>query len=163
MEGRYGADDRYAGVFERRREPQENWAVDEPFFESFVTTQTAEEAYENVLADVGCNRPALDEHDQRIIREVREGTTTYKGSKSGLPGLPDTQDDVGGWDEYPEVHRPADWDPDNDGMPSEWEKAQGFDPAEPSDANGDKNGDGYTSLEEYLNELAKVPPVTTGN
>ena len=30
-----------AGVFERRGEPQENWIVDEPFFESFVTTTSA--------------------------------------------------------------------------------------------------------------------------
>jgi hypothetical protein len=153
MEGRFGADERYAGVFERRREPIEAWTVDKPFYESFVTTQTAEEAYQNVLADVGCNFPALDEHDERVIRETRDGTTTYKGSVSGLPGLPDTQDDVGGWDEYPEVHRPADWDPDNDGMPSAWETEQGFNPADPADANGDKNGDGYTNLEEYLNGL----------
>jgi hypothetical protein len=153
MEGRFGADERYAGVFERRREPLENWTVDEPFFDPHVTTQTAEEAYRDVLADVGCNVPALDKHDERVIAETRDGTAAFKGSVSGLPGLPDTQDDVGGWDEYPEVHRPADWDPDNDGMPSNWEKEQSFDPADPADANGDANGDGYTNLEEYLNSL----------
>jgi hypothetical protein len=155
MEGRYGADERYAGVFERRREPLENWTVDEPFFESFVTTQSAQEAYMDVLGDVGCNVPALDEHDQRVIREVRDGTTTYKGSASGLPGLPDSQNDVGGWDDYPEVHRPADWDPDDDGMPSPWEQEHGLDPSDAADASADADGDGYTNLEEYLNSLSR--------
>jgi hypothetical protein len=54
--------------------------------------------------------------------------------------------------------RVADWDPDNDGMPTEWEKAQGLDLADPSGGNGDKNGDGYTNLEEYLNWLVSQAP-----
>ncbi len=151
MEGKFGPDEPLAGVFERRGEPHKNWIVDQPFYESFVTTQSAEQAYENVLADVGCNVPYLDDHDERIIDEVRTGTTTYKGSVSGLPGLPDSQDDVGGWDDYPEIHRDATWDPDDDGMPSAWETENGLNPADPVDANGDANHDGYTNLEEYMN------------
>ena len=127
--------------------------VDQPFFDPFVKTQTADQAYTNVLADVGCNFPALDAHDQRIIAEVRSGTFKFKGSKTGLPGLPDSQDDVGGWDNYPEVHRPAGWDTDGDGMPDDWEKAHGLNPNAASDANKDFNGDGYTNLEKYLNSL----------
>lgn len=127
--------------------------VDKPFFESYVKTQTAEEAYDNVLANVGCNFPALDAHDQRIIAETRAGTAKYKGSKTGLPGLPDSQEDVGGWDDYPEVHRAVDWDSDHDGMPDEWEKAHGLNPKDPADGNADLNGDGYTNLEKYLNSL----------
>jgi len=127
--------------------------VDQPFFEPFVRTHTAVEAYTNVLANVGCNFPALDEHDQRIIAEVRAGTFKFKGSRTGLPGLPDSQDDVGGWENYPEVHRPADWDSDRDGMPGEWEKRAGLNPDNPADGNGDRNGDGYTNLEEYLGWL----------
>ncbi len=128
--------------------------VPEPFFESHVTTHTAEEAYDNVLADVGCNVPVLDDHDQRIIREVREGTFTYKGSRNGLPGLPDHQDDVGGWEDYPEIRRPADWDSDRDGLPGKWERDKGLDPEDPSDGALDPDGDGYTHLEDYLNWLA---------
>ena len=126
-----------------------------PFFDSHVKTQTAEECYTNVLANVGCNFPALDEHDQRVIAEVRAGTFKFKGSKTGLPGLPDSQDDVGGWDNYPEVHRPADWDTDRDGMPDAWEKAHGLNPNDPADGNKDSNGDGYTNLEKYLNSLCR--------
>jgi hypothetical protein len=127
--------------------------VKAPFFEPYVKTQTAEEAYPDVLANVGCNFPVLDEHDRRIIAEVRSGTARFKGSKTGLPGLPDSQDDVGGWENYPEVHRPADWDTDRDGMPDDWEKRAGLDPHDPADGNEDRDGDGYPNLEEYLGWL----------
>ena len=157
MEGRYGADEPLAGVFERRGEPHKNFIVAEPFFDSFVTTHTAEQARDDVLADVGCNVPVLDEHDRRVIEEVRQGTTTFTGSRSGLKGLPDSQEDVGGWDEYPEVRRDADWDSDDDGLPNAWENTHGLDSNSPAgdfaDANGDRDGDGYTNLEEYLNGI----------
>lgn len=128
------------------------WSEKE-FFPSYVTTQSAAESYTNVLADVGCNFPALDDHDRRIINEVGSGRTTFKGGKTGLPGLPDSQDDVGGWDNYPEVRRAADWDTDGDGMPDTWEKAHDLNPQDPSDGNKDLNGDGYTNIEKYLNNL----------
>jgi hypothetical protein len=38
-------------------------------------------------------------------------------------------------------------------MPDNWEIAHGLNPHDPSDANGDFNGDGYTNLEKYLNSL----------
>lgn len=125
--------------------------VEQPFFKSHVETQTAAEAFENVLADVGCNVPTLDEHDKRVIRETRTGTTTYKGSRSGLPGLPDSQEDVGGWEDYPEIHRPPDWDTDRDGMPNVWEIKHGLNPKDAADGALDSDRDGYTNLEDYLN------------
>ena len=132
--------------------------VPEPFFDHHVATQSAREAVGNVLSDVGCNRPVLDQHDQRILEETREGTTTYQGSVSGLPGLPDSQEDVGGWEDYPEVHRSADWDTDQDGLPDWWEKREGLNPASAdgdfSDCHADSDNDGYTNLEEYLNWMA---------
>jgi hypothetical protein len=127
--------------------------VDKPFFEPHVKTHSAHESYEDVLANVGCNFPALDEHDQRVIAEVRKGTAKFKGSKTGLPGLPDSQDDVGGWDNYPEMKRPTDWDTDRDGMPDDWEKQAGLDANAASNGNADRNGDGYPNLEEYLGWL----------
>ena len=159
MEGHYGVNERYAGVRGARRKPIEDFVADEPFFESHVTTQSAAVAFEDVLADVGCNVPMLDDHDRRVIEETRTGTTTYEGSITGLAGLPDSENDVGGWEEYPEVRRPEDWDTDHDGLPNAWEGAHGTNPNSPaddfSDANADPDGDGYTNLEDYLNSLAE--------
>jgi hypothetical protein len=124
-----------------------------PFFEPHIRSHSSHESYENVLTNVGCNFPALDDHDQRVIAEVRAGTAKFKGSKTGLPGLPDSQDDVGGWENCPEVHRPANWDTDHDGMPDEWEKRTGLNPTDPRDATTDRDADGYTNLEEYLGSL----------
>jgi hypothetical protein len=127
--------------------------VPKPFFKHYVRTHSASEALEIVLADVGCNVPMLDDHDKRVIQETRTGTAAHRGSKSGLPGLPDSQADVGGWEDYPEVHRPADWDTDGDGMPNSWELGRGHNP-DTADGMLDVDGDGYTNLEDYLNELA---------
>lgn len=161
MEGRYDAQQRLAGVVEPRDEPLAGFLVDQPFFDLQVETQSAEAVFENVLADVGCNVPTLDEHDQRVIEETRYGTTSFKGSVSELPGLPDSQEDVGGWDDYPQVQRPANWDSDHDGLPNAWETEHGLNPNSAAndlaDANGDPDGDGYTNLEDYLNSLAVVP------
>jgi len=41
-------------------------------------------------------------------------------------------------------------DSDADGMPDAWETAQGLDPADPADAMADRDGDGFSSLTEYL-------------
>src|SRR4028118_1577276 len=49
---------------------------------------------------------------------------------------------------------------DDDGMPDAWEIANGLDPGDAADRNGDTDGDGYTNLEEHLNGLvaAAFPP-----
>jgi hypothetical protein len=153
MEGRYGADVPLAGVVAPRDEPMEDFLVEAPFFEPYVTSQSAQEAFDNVLSDVGCNLPMLDDHDRRILDETRTGTTTFKGSVTGLPGLPDSQKDVGGWEDYPEVHRPANWDNDHDGMPNEWESQHALNPDDGDDGALDADGDGYTNLEDFLNSI----------
>lgn len=153
LEGRVRSSDRLGGFAGWKNVPAEDYVREEPFFESFVETESAEAAYENVLRDVGCSVPQRDLHDQRILREVRDGKCEFSGSVTGLPGLPDTQDDVGGWEDYPEVKRPEDWDTDADGLPNAWERQRGLNPADASDGQGDDDGDGYTNLEEYLNAI----------
>ena len=54
---------------------------------------------------------------------------------------------------YPEYKGEPRIDTDGDGMPYEWEKANGLNPNDPSDANGDCNGDGYTNIEKYINGI----------
>ena len=165
MPGYFGLTNQTAGrtaTTERGGKLPTNYSpwVDKPFFEPHIKTHSAQESFENVLANVGCNFPTLDDHDRRVIEEVRAGTAKFKGSKTSLPGLPDSQEDVGGWEDYPEVHRPADWDSDRDGMPDAWEIAHGLNPKDASDGNTDLNGDGYTNLEKYLNSLVGEYPLS---
>ena len=53
-------------------------------------------------------------------------------------------------------NRPANWDIDGDGMPDTWEAAHSLNP-NVADNNGDFDSDGYTNLEEYINEIAAWP------
>ena len=52
---------------------------------------------------------------------------------------------------------PAPPDLDRDGMPDAWELDHGLNPKLPDDRNGDRDHDGYTNLEEYLNSLCPDP------
>jgi hypothetical protein len=45
-------------------------------------------------------------------------------------------------------------DSDLDGMPDAWETARGLNPQSAADASLDRDGDGYTNIEEWINELA---------
>ncbi|OXA81269.1 hypothetical protein SAMN05444397_10313 [Flavobacterium aquidurense] len=130
-----------------------------PFFESFVNTQSAGAAYKNVLSDVGANEPFFDKHDNRIIGETLKGTFTFKGSKSGLGGLIDNEQDTGGWPNFVTEARPADWDTDHDGLPNWWEAARGLNEnskaGDFADTNLDADKDGFTQLDEYLDWMAQ--------
>ncbi|WP_437520625.1 hypothetical protein WME79_27340 [Sorangium sp. So ce726] len=134
--------------------------VDAPFFPSHATIEPAGDAYKSVLSDVGCTSPVLDDHDVRVIKETLNGTTTYKGSRSGKPGLPDHENDVGGYESYPNAKRAADWDSDGDGLPDWWEGERGLNTSSPagdfSDGNRNEDGDGYTELEDYLEWMANA-------
>lgn len=133
--------------------------VDKPFFPSYVETQSAKAAYKNVLSDVGANQPFFDKHDNRIVEETLKGTFTYKGSKSGLGGMIDNEQDAGGWPNFVSETRPSDWDTDHDGLPNWWEKAFGLNEnsqaGDFSDANQDTDKDGFTQLDNYLDWLAQ--------
>ncbi|MBC8245498.1 MAG: hypothetical protein H8E20_14005 [Verrucomicrobia bacterium] len=153
LEGRVSATEPRGGMRPWPDTPLADYIVAQPFFPSHVRTQTAEAAYNDVLADVGCNVPQWDEHDRRVITEVRTGAVRFKGSKTGLPGLPDSQEDVGGWEEYPATQRPASWDTDRDGLPDVWERDHSLDPSNPADSQRDPDRNGYTHLEEYLDQI----------
>lgn len=138
--------------------------VDKPFFESLATVETAEQAYHNVLSDVGCNQPELDNHDQRIIKETLTGETSTVGSKSKKKGLIDHEDDAEGFSglNIIEESRPQDWDTDQDGVPDWYESAAGTNPLI-ADNNDDQNQNGYTNLEDYLEFMAQPHFVVKAN
>jgi len=131
--------------------------VSSPLAVAPVTTQSAEVAYRLVLADVGAVLPHRDAVDKRILAEVESGAANYGGSWGAGSGIIDCQTEVGGWPDLNSV--PAPQDQDHDGMADGWERANGLDPTNPDDRNGDRNQDGYTNLEDYLNSLviASIP------
>lgn len=125
--------------------------VESNFTFSDVTTHTAELAYDKVSAYAGASlkRDAVDE---RVISDMLNGTVTYPdGGNGSRNGLIDTQDAVGGWPVLQST--PAPVDTDEDGMPDEWESANGLNANDPSDAQL-KTVDGlYPNVEVYINSL----------
>ena len=132
--------------------------MDEPAPTGEVTTHTAAEAYEKILAYCGSSL-FRDDIDTRYMTEARTGTATYKGSVTGKAGLIDVVADVNGYTEadFPTGERAADFDSDRDGIPDAWETANGLDPENPSDGRSkslDPKGI-YTNLEIYANSLVQ--------
>ena len=157
--------------------------VNSPFAMPYLRVMSAQAAYDFVLENVGANIPCRDKVDQIIIDEVRTGeiyyakdAAKYRGDVSGLAPQSQAADgsfryrrigpdsykvgiitdprQMGG---YPEYKGEKYVDTDNDGMPDAWEKANGLNPNDASDANGDCTGDGYTNIEKYINAI----PTTT--
>ena len=167
LEGYVGPNDNWSAFYNGPKVEREV-RVNHPLYPSYVTTQSAQAAFTNVLDNVGDNFPRLDVIDRHIIADVRNGTAEYMGTRAPIydqpnrpnyPGIIDTQSDDRSalcspyfpWPNYKTYHVPV--DSDHDGMPDAWEIAHGLNPHDPSDANGDYNHDGYTNLEKYLNSL----------
>jgi len=129
-----GSNYKYAGTLSDWKAPPPALGADAP------ATQAAAQAYERVLAQAGASRQR-DAVDERVIADVRNRTGK----------LIDSQDEVGGW---PILRtRGVRPDTDRDGMPDAWEAVRDLDPADPADGVLDRDNDGYTNLEEYLNAL----------
>lgn len=119
-----------------------------------VNTETAEQAYQSVLAGAGAF--PRDTVDRRIVNEVRTGTAAGMGTSSKNPffnqakGIIDVPTAVGGYPEYATYNTIT--DADNDGMDDAWETANGLNPVDSEDRNR-VTLSGYTALEVYLNSL----------
>ena len=123
-----------------------------PFSSIVIPVHNAQQAYELVLSYAGASFKR-DAVDMRIANEVRTGTATYTGSVSKLPGIIDTQKDVGGWPLLQTATAPL--DTDGDGMPDTWEVANKLDPKVPN-ANGKDLSSAYDNIEVYFNSLVKA-------
>jgi hypothetical protein len=116
-------------------------------------TQSAKEAYESVLKYAGASLK-YDDVDKRIIANVRNGDYTTDGSNGSEKGLIDKASDVGGWPEYKKETGPK--DTDGDGIPDEWETANGLNPKSKADGSKYTLSKTYTNLEVYLNSLVET-------
>jgi len=105
-----------------------------------VSSDTADNAADEILSSAGATVPSRDSVDARIVADVWDDDGD----------IIDSQDDVGG---YPSIATgTAPTDTDGDGMPDSWENTYGTNP-NVADNNGDLDSDGYTNLEEYLHDL----------
>ena len=125
------------------------------YIQDSLPIQSAQNAYDSVLAYVGAIYPARDSTDRRIVNETKTGTATGLGSLNKL-GIIDLPSAVGGWNVYNTFNVPV--DTDHDGMPDFWETIKGLDPTNPDDRNNTLPN-GYTRLEEYLNSIPIANPL----
>ena len=112
-----------------------------------VTELTAGEAFDHVVAHAGASlwRDAVDEYVVAELESLgQSGATISDETSLGLPDVVGT---------IPSGAAPA--DTDQDGMPDLWEMDHGLDPSDSDDRNADRNADGWTNLEEYINSLAE--------
>ncbi len=143
----------------RTDEYQYNTFVDEAFFPSYATIHTAKDAFKIVTSVSGATRPQRDDQQIRVSHEAINGTYTYTGSRSGIRGEIDHENDIvtadyTGFEIWPEESRAADFDTDQDGIPDWYEELTGTNPNE-ADNNGDSKNDGWTNLERYLDFMAQ--------
>lgn len=154
----------------------------EPFVMPHMTILPSNQTFDYVLNNVGATIPKRDIVDQRVVDEVRTGNVYYEkklpkvnpygdlwglSPKSQAPdgsfkyrrlakdsykeGIITDPRQMGG---YPQYKGKPYKDSDKDGMPDEWEIANGLNPNDPSDAVKDCTGDGYTNIEKYINGIS---------
>lgn len=120
-------------------------------FPEIAGRQTAPEALAWVLKNVGASLPVHDEVDRYAIEELASygslGTEGGISSEKLLPHL--------GIGTIYSGFKPK--DSDNDGIPDEWEIANGLDPNDASDAVK-INDEGYTNLEAYVFTIDSAYP-----
>lgn len=127
--------------------------IEEPIDAGEVTTHSATVAFEKVLAYAGASY-RRDAVDVRYAQEAETGEVVYTGSVTGKPGIIDTQNDVGGWPVLNKETKPT--DTDKDGMPDDWEKANGLNPSLNDSKLYTVDAEKiYTNLEVYMNSLVQ--------
>ena len=140
-------------------EVKKNIRRSEPVPYYTTTTHSADDAYKRVLDYAGCSL-SRDNFDAQMVGDCRVGAATATGS--GLSkGFVNSQNDnkklmeTNGGSAWPILNSTeAPVDTDGDGIPDEWEKANGLDPEKKGDANL-YNAEGYTMLEVYLASLVE--------
>ena len=118
--------------------------------------ESAEQAFQSVIGQNGAGAFPRDKVDERIMKEVKNGSCTYTGAgnetSGSIPGIINSPDEAEGFGGLTYKTSGAITDADKDGMDDAWEKKVGLDPNNPEDRN--KTTDvGYTALEVYLNSL----------
>lgn len=107
------------------------------------TVEASVEMADCILSAVGATAPVRDSVDLRVLNDFPNGTGTF-------------MDNVIYPDDFPMYSTSAPpADDDGDGMADSWEVSEGLDPSS-NDSAQDKDGDGYTNIEEYLHNLSTM-------
>ncbi len=127
--------------------------ITSPIAYGYITTQTADMAYDKVVAYAGASYKR-DSHDTYITNDIKTGTASHCAPGT-TTGFIDNQDQAGGWPELQSAD--AKTDSDGDGMPDEWETLHGLDPNDASDRNKYSLDSHcyYTNLEVYCNSIVE--------
>lgn len=117
-----------------------------------VTSQTASDAYHLVLQSAGASfrRDTLDE---RIINDVKKRTGRIIDVQGGFPHGTPYQQTISAWPTLKSL--PPLTDSDSDGMPDDWERKNGLNANDSSDASQNKLHKHYTNIEVYINSLVQ--------
>jgi hypothetical protein len=121
-----------------------------PFVVSNINLQSATDAYNDVLKNVGVTIPGRDTLDKRIIGNVVNRTGKIIDVQGNYPHGTAFANTVNAWPTL--VAGTAPTDGDFDGMATWWEKREGFNPASYAD-RATITAAGYTALEKYLNSI----------
>ena len=127
--------------------------IKQPFQFLEIKMQTAEEAYKSVLKSVGAIFPKRDTLDERIINDVKNTTGHMIDVQGGYPHGTAYELTVNAWPALKSL--PAPKDSDADGIPDDWEKKNGLNPNDASDASAYKLSKAYTNIEVYINSLVE--------
>lgn len=150
--------------------------LDSPISGGEVTTHSALGVYDKIINYAGASL-YRDGTDARYMEEATTGTTTYTGKvayvdtngktypTSNTAGILDFINDpskeanpgTASFPDLPSNTRPDGYDTDGDGMPDDWEIANGLNPNDNSDANlfTLDPREWYTNVEVYINSLVE--------
>jgi hypothetical protein len=123
-----------------------------PFPSVVIKTESAFNAYQSVLGDVGASFKR-DTLDQRIIRDVKNNRGKIIDVQGGFAHGTKYEETTKAWptlnSSKPNI------DSDRDGMPDDWEKKNKLNPNNSADASIATLHRFYTNIEVYINQLTK--------
>ncbi len=122
----------------------------QPFDYPKLVEMSAQDAYQWIVLNAGCNFPMRDEVDAYMIEELKSlgKRGEILNSEMDIPS------------KGPGVIRSGIslQDTDGDGMPDEWEMKHGLDPNNPKDGRPYGLSRHYTNIEVYLNSIVEHLP-----